>query len=278
MQFPEMNMRKYIPSLQTYLCLTEGSLSCKGDIRNRRFSWQLTTGWRSYIHSEQAHFAFGHSVSIWLERSWGSSHDSFSWVLPPPLQQIWEVLWTVSNHHNPVACSACRLRLKQFPLQIIWIIYTPGVFSLASPDRLCYQGERAGQGWNKRLRLVPSELQQSKDNIYQKHTQAVLAVPKGSIDKCTHGPRGLCDLPGATLKQNTHRHQGMRLCLFRECCHSGVPHVLSSSNCKPAVLSQQEFRAQDVESQDLDHNKVPPDHQVTKVTLRVVEEKIKYMA
>lgn len=99
--------------LQTHFSVTEGSLSWKCDTRNRRFSWQLTPGRRFHMGPEQAHFAFGLSVSTWLARkSWGSSHDSFSWVLPPPLQLIWEVLWTMFNHHSPVARSCIQIQIK----------------------------------------------------------------------------------------------------------------------------------------------------------------------
>lgn len=99
--------------LQTYFSLTEGNLSWKCDIRNRRFSSWLPPGWRSHIYPEQAHSAFGHSVSVWLaRRSWGSSRDSIPWVQPPPLQQTWEVSWTMSNHQNPVPCSGIQIHIK----------------------------------------------------------------------------------------------------------------------------------------------------------------------
>lgn len=61
---------------------------------------------------------------------------------------------------------------------------------------------------------------------------------------------------------------------------SGVLRIISCSNCKLTILSQQEFRAWDVESQHHFHSwsrKVPPDYQVTKVTLKVVEEEINNM-
>lgn len=51
---------------------------------------------------------------------------------------------------------------------------------------------------------------------------------------------------------------------------SGDPQIIICFNCKLAILFQQEFRARDVESQDHFHSllhKVPPDYQVTKVTL-----------
>lgn len=61
---------------------------------------------------------------------------------------------------------------------------------------------------------------------------------------------------------------------------SGVPQIISCSNCKQAILSQQEFRARDVESQHRFNSwswKVPPDYQVTEVTLKAVEEEINNM-
>lgn len=91
----------------------------------------------------------------------------------------------------------------------------PEKFPLGSPYQLCYKGERAGQGQNKRL--VSTELQSSKNQIYQKHTNAGLAVPKGPTDKCTYSPHGLCHPAEATV-----RHSNTRLHLFSECCCSGL--------------------------------------------------------
>lgn len=94
----------------------------------------------------------------------------------------------------------------------------PEEFQLGSPYQLCYKDERAGQGWNKRL--ASSELQSSKNKIYQKHTDTRLAVAKGPTDKCTYSPHGLCHLAEATVKQNAHRHPSTRLRLFSKCCFS----------------------------------------------------------
>lgn len=189
------------------------------------------------------------------------------------------ILWTMSHHHSCGIAPASTFRLKEVLLQIIWIIPTPGVLPSASPAQMCSRGERAGQGWNKRLKLIPSQLQWSKDNIYQEHTQAVLAVPKGSIDKWTHSLRALRDLPGAGVKQNAPKqtpeyeavfvqwmcHSAWLWCpscpqLFKLQTSSALPAGIQSTGCgKPRPSSL----------------KVPPDHQVPKVTLGVPEDKKK---